>query len=1855
MENKTSCSAGKTILIDPNKFDGQSSSSNISVPLEDLSIFVQLETTKKARTILNNNGISSNFKSTEGAYVTFIEGDNVATKKALTTSYTDLTTNLTESNIQQSLGITSIDIDFNSSNAPLIVINFIDLRGSAIFQNEEFLANGENKYAEFFNLPYPIFTLTVKGYYGMPVKYNLHLTKFNARFNSQTVNFEITANFVGYTYAMLSDMLLGYLRAIPYTKKGAAKYEDIKKTRVDILTLDELAQKISKIDEEVKKLEESNPDVANLNRLTSKLELITSLKSSINTFGQTISLNPDANDFRYVFKDTTVYDEDAIKQYNQNVIDYVKLFNTEMFQNISLNETDLTIASVKQYFGLSREMLSSTGSSAVSVVKVLLSKSSDVEKTKKDLINYGRENNIAWQKGFDAYDFTEILNLLNTTEIDLKKQGNNLKIKVSNTLKDSIEKELKFVPSIRKIVGSFTAAVEVLMHVLYDVSTEALTSEIRKTELKKKFKNNNSFDYKPLSVNNVSSNTASGVLNQNFYPWPEYREGSDEKGYVEKYLGDPGVLDATKVDETIFIDDLLKAFLTSAEKIAEIDLASELNNTNWIPVNPLDTRLFIESFPYKRIQGNTKEEVIALLIERAMIYMGYSNMKLTKEEIIEIANKESDAILSLIGNDTVKQSLSQLTDDDYYNVKAKNDGVNTSLIKKLNNEWYYNFIYEIETINSGENANFKKVLPITTNNNSNFEYNFKILDDTKKDSDDGKLFLTNYTSSSYLNADNTLNIKDDDGGIYVKILTPDVYRASIKSTSTVNESSTLLFDVLKQPQEVFNQKFTEVGFDQYSGPYSIQDYKVMDFGVDKLTKAEYRLMFYANNNESDNELLSIGSLCYKRGESDGTIYDITGEKIKQIEDTDDIIRNTVGNDATHTSIGENRILLNSLIEEKSTKITYPFIGFQVKNSTESYSIGLFGSRLYNQQVENSYNYSVDYAKSLLFLHTLPWNGLYEGKNGSAKGIFNVNEILNTFGNRAGFISAPKLWVAFIGGMLWRADTNKPEIQKGTKRIIGGGSGTSDPIRWVNGSQSLIPSWDINTSVPGKKQYLTVEKNIFFQTGSMVLGKGSTNLYHKFIDLDEVLLQLPEQVKNEFKQVFFNFVETDWVNLKSYLEVFTGTPNDWINSCDSLLTSVNVGGGLYPDGTLSKNKLFSEFNSGLDNYMIFTTYKDEPELKYNFMTELRDESNGVKTILQLLVDEVYIANTTYKIWQENKSKSPYFSKRIGVFVSDEDLSTFISTCKTKFAAQTSQTVNEKKKQEKNQIFGSDNDSVIKFQLYRTCKNIYDKWIGGTDSLTNLMFGKPELRNDLDKALANGNELRLIDSFRFVSRSFKDIGDDFIVNPTVIIDFIKNNQNSSFYDVVTSLLSANNFDFIALPSFINFRDETLGNLFQPMSTYDAFNVGEVGPSFVCVYVGQTSKNLDFKSSEYPNDGVDFRCDADGNLMTSLAKDFYEKNEPYENKVAVFSVNYSQQNQNIFKDIILDQNEFTETAESLKIIDDIATNGSENRRTYGGQNLFNVYSVRSYKAEVEMMGNAMIQPMMYFQLNNIPMFHGAYMITHVKHNIKPNHMSTSFTGVRIRNVETPLIGESEFYMSLLDSIGIDAIDNSVKEKSTDLVVYTGTSAATRPPKKSIKCDTVTRDVKTFEDVLELVVDNLEGSYCPGGLSCGSDNSGETLWGLDRLNHSGALDSKLWALVDKEDKSKWNASKYPKPKDEPEIYEIYYKIIKSDYDSFSKKLSSELKAIIESDGRLYFNMIYAVYNGSGYFQQFGKVLQSAYDDGKRTSDELLAVFIDARLSGGKVFYPNTKPKSAEIIANTGVDIQKMVGLGAYCTKPVV
>ena len=74
--------------------------------------------------------------------------------------------------------------------------------------------------------------------------------------------------------------------------------------------------------------------------------------------------------------------------------------------------------------------------------------------------------------------------------------------------------------------------------------------------------------------------------------------------------------------------------------------------------------------------------------------------------------------------------------------------------------------------------------------------------------------------------------------------------------------------------------------------------------------------------------------------------------------------------------------------------------------------------------------------------------------------------------------------------------------------------------------------------------------------------------------------------------------------------------------------------------------------------------------------------------------------------------------------------------------------------------------------------------------------------------------------------------------------------------------------------------------------------------------------------------------------------------------------------------------------------------------GQSLYEVFLNRSYSCSVEALGNPMIQPLQYFELENVPMFYGSYLIRDVKHSIRPHSMKTTFTGDRIPYAVVPIV---------------------------------------------------------------------------------------------------------------------------------------------------------------------------------------------------------------------------------------------------------
>ena len=71
---------------------------------------------------------------------------------------------------------------------------------------------------------------------------------------------------------------------------------------------------------------------------------------------------------------------------------------------------------------------------------------------------------------------------------------------------------------------------------------------------------------------------------------------------------------------------------------------------------------------------------------------------------------------------------------------------------------------------------------------------------------------------------------------------------------------------------------------------------------------------------------------------------------------------------------------------------------------------------------------------------------------------------------------------------------------------------------------------------------------------------------------------------------------------------------------------------------------------------------------------------------------------------------------------------------------------------------------------------------------------------------------------------------------------------------------------------------------------------------------------------------------------------------------------QNQQIFKSFSVSQDPGKPTSESLEMLNQMANLGKNRRSTSQSVSLYNLYKNRSYNCSVEMMGCALIQPMMY-----------------------------------------------------------------------------------------------------------------------------------------------------------------------------------------------------------------------------------------------------------------------------------------------------
>jgi hypothetical protein len=400
-----------------------------------------------------------------------------------------------------------------------------------------------------------------------------------------------------------------------------------------------------------------------------------------------------------------------------------------------------------------------------------------------------------------------------------------------------------------------------------------------------------------------------------------------------------------------------------------------------------------------------------------------------------------------------------------------------------------------------------------------------------------------------------------------------------------------------------------------------------------------------------------------------------------------------------------------------------------------------------------------------------------------------------------------------------------------------------------------------------------------------------------------------------------------------------------------------------------------------------------------------------------------------------------------------------------------------------------------------KTISSSLVGGKEKVE--YYDMFKALNDKWVAANNFDQDSFMESFLFLDKASRDVGDKILVDIFKVNDKIKKvDPATSIYTIIAEILKDHHFVTFTMPGYINFYNQKNGSGGPQESanlmfgTFTEVDYTDTNTKFVNILSSDPSSNtlIDTKQNGFCDDS--FRIDKaqDNPLKVVDGSTGNEKS----NKVVGFAVDFGLQKQSMFYNLNLAQDIGKATSESLLMQYELSQLTNGKRSQTQNVSLFNLYKNRSYSCTVQSMGNATIQPVMYFTLRNVPMFSGPYLILEVNHSIAPGSFETTFSGVRQKIYTLP--DQQGLLTSLKLEISKNYYEQVKKEKNRQAASATTVTAANQQTTNSVtqnpvdtkneSCETnsayssyvkITGDSKTlsYNEVIEqigLVADTLQ-----------------------------------------------------------------------------------------------------------------------------------------------------------------------------------
>ena len=439
------------------------------------------------------------------------------------------------------------------------------------------------------------------------------------------------------------------------------------------------------------------------------------------------------------------------------------------------------------------------------------------------------------------------------------------------------------------------------------------------------------------------------------------------------------------------------------------------------------------------------------------------------------------------------------------------------------------------------------------------------------------------------------------------------------------------------------------------------------------------------------------------------------------------------------------------------------------------------------------------------------------------------------------------------------------------------------------------------------------------------------------------------------------------------------------------------------------------------------------------------------------------------------------------------------------------------------------SQTKLELWESFKATNDKWISGGDFKSKTIF----------------EDLLLLD------RASRNIGDTVIADIFHLKNFIMDaSPKMSVLSFAQSVLLRNNFMVMNIPSYVNFynvQDAVKNPKPRPEGTLDFANTlfgtfasvdyRDSSSKMVCFFISKPSehlainKNVDYR---FKDDAFDLRKTSNPLVENQVGKNDWDKS----NKVVGFNVDFGPQNQQIFQDFQVSQDAGVSTAESLEVINQMANQSGNRGGATQNLSLYNIYKNRSYKCNLTMMGNAMIQPSMYFNLRYVPMFSGPYMILDVTHTITPGTFNTVVTGIRQPTASLPKIDQfvqtikTNLLKIIKDKLKVESSSNTPQVAQSTTTTTTdaqqssnSVTSATNPTgptsntttnsvdqNKTLVTELTTNPASTKSENQECVPASDYGTYVKAEIVKKQFNLGQVYEIVkNTLNSNGGVDTKL------------------------------------------------------------------------------------------------------------------------------------------------